>query len=297
LKVLPTAYLLKLISTSFYRAFSAEFPEKFTNQFPNESLLTCKDLLSIVCRRAVLPGQVAIVDRQSLESLPLWLPTTYNLENDLSNFVAYYRAREERGMDNLWICKPWNLARSLDITISSSLHCLLRLPETGPKLCSKYIEKPVLFQRDDVLDGSVKFDLRFIVMLKSVSPLRIGIYKRFWLRFANKSFSLNDLDVYDKHFTVMNYGQGPIHQMFCHDFIRHFERQNPGCTWEKVEQDLYGVIRDVFGAAVNRPPPEGLVHSPQSRAVYGLDFMLKWKPGEITGKLGIFWFSNSCLND
>ncbi|OQV21728.1 Tubulin--tyrosine ligase-like protein 12 [Hypsibius exemplaris] len=263
-----------------FLAFSEEFPDKFCNQFPNESILTCKDLLSIVCRRAVPAGQ-PIVNTETLDSLPLWLPTTYNLNNDLANFVAYFRAREARGLDNHWISKPWNLARSLDITISDSLNCHIRLSESGPKLVSKYIERPVLFHREDVPDGPVKFDIRFIVMLKSVQPLRVGIYKRFWLRFANKAFALDEFDVYDKHFTVMNYGQGEIHQKFCHIFIEQFDAQNEGSSWSKVEKEIYQAVREVFLAAVSEPSPKGLVHSPQSRAMYGLDFMLKWKDGAI----------------
>ncbi|XP_055342847.1 tubulin--tyrosine ligase-like protein 12 [Paramacrobiotus metropolitanus] len=258
-----------------FRGLSMEFPDKFVNQFPYESVVTVKDLLAIVCRRASEGKR--LVNPDTLQVSPQWLPATYNLDTDLPNFVAYFRAREERGLDNFWICKPWNLARSLDITISDELDCIVRLPETGPKLCCKYIENPVLFQRDDIPEGPVKFDLRFIAIVKSVSPLSVAVYKRFWLRFANKPFALDEFEVYDKHFTVMNYGQGVIHQMFCDRFIEKFEKQHPEQSWNCVEKDLYGVVREVFKAAASRDPPEGFGHSVQSRAVYGLDFMLAWK--------------------
>lgn len=48
---------------------------------------------------------------------------------------------------------------------------------------SKYIESPVLFLRDV---GSVKFDIRYIVLLRSVRPLRLFVYDVFWLRFSNR---------------------------------------------------------------------------------------------------------------
>lgn len=49
---------------------------------------------------------------------------------------------------------------------------------------SKYIESPVLFLREDV--GGVKFDIRYIVLLRSVRPLRLFVYDVFWLRFSNR---------------------------------------------------------------------------------------------------------------
>ena len=177
----------------------------------------------------------------------------------------------------------------MDMVISDNLSTIVRLPETGPKLCCKYIEEPVLFHRPDVLQGAVKFDLRFIVALHSVQPLRLAMYQHFWLRFANKAFSLSDFDVYDKHFTVMNYGQGPIHQMFCQDFVQQFNEQNSGHSWGDVQKDIYGIVRQVFEAATCQPPPAGIAVSPQSRGVYGLDFMLKWNqsPGKVHLDLAI----------
>lgn len=48
----------------------------------------------------------------------------------------------------------------------------------------KYVEDPVLIERDDV--GLVKFDLRFVVMLTSVCPLEVLVHKKFIVRVANK---------------------------------------------------------------------------------------------------------------
>ena len=49
------------------------------------------------------------------------------------------------------------------------------------QVVSKYI---VLFLREDV--GNVKFDIRYIVLLRSVRPLRLFAYDVFWLRFSNR---------------------------------------------------------------------------------------------------------------
>lgn len=48
----------------------------------------------------------------------------------------------------------------------------------------KYLEDPVLFNREEV--GMVKFDIRYMLMLRSVQPLHLYAYNVFWLRFANR---------------------------------------------------------------------------------------------------------------
>ena len=70
-------------------------------------------------------------------------------------------------------------------------------------LSVRYIEDPVLFDRPGL--GKVKFDIRYILLLQSVKPLKVFAYSKFWLRFANIPFDLTELDTYEKHYTVMNY--------------------------------------------------------------------------------------------
>lgn len=259
-----------------YKEFSLFHPRKFVNQFPFENVITIKDLLCIVCRRA---AKTSVTDRETLNSEPIWLPTTYNLKTELPKFVSYFQNREERNLDNHWICKPWNLARGLDTHITNNINYILRLALSGPKICQKYLHDPVLFNRPDC--GLVKFDIRFVVLLKSVKPLISYAYRNFFLRFANNVFELKNFDEYERHFTVMNYNESArLCRMLCHDFVREFELQYPNYEWKKVERNIFSMLHEVFVAATSKNPPCGIAHNPQSRALYAADIMLVWNKDE-----------------
>ena len=45
---------------------------------------------------------------------------------------------------------------------------------------------------------------------------QVAVYKRFWIRFGNKVFDLNNLDDYEKHFTVNNYNENFLLQVSIH---------------------------------------------------------------------------------
>ncbi|XP_064613317.1 tubulin--tyrosine ligase-like protein 12 [Liolophura sinensis] len=253
-----------------YQELSEDLPGVFVNQFPNENLVTIKDLLAIVARRA---GKKTGEDNSGRG--PKWLPITYNLQTELPKFVSLFQQQESQGLDNHWICKPWNLARGLDIHITDDINHIVRLPDTGPKVACKYVEDPVLFYRSGI--GQVKFDVRYIVMLASSSPLKLYVYKVFWLRFANKPFSLDNCDDYEKHFTVMNYREDAnLKQIHYDDFIPLFESQYPDYSWKSIESDIFSMFRELFEAAVSKPSPRGIPPSPQSRAMYAVDLLLKW---------------------
>lgn len=257
-----------------FKEFSQSSPNKFINQFPFEHVLTVKDLLSVVCRRKLCKG-VKTFDEDSLETYPPWLPTTFNLKTELPKFVSYFQQREEKGLDNLWICKPWNLARGLDMHITNNLNYILRLPFSGPKIAQKYLHNPVLFSRPEI--GRVKFDLRYVVLLKSVQPLEVYAYRHFFLRFANKPFELSNYHDYEKHFTVMNYNEAQLCKMLHSEFIVEFEKQYPTYSWAEVEKEIFDMLHEVFECATLKSPPCGIASSPQSRAVYAVDLMLDWQ--------------------
>uniref|UniRef100_A0A8C9G622 Tubulin tyrosine ligase like 12 n=1 Tax=Pavo cristatus TaxID=9049 RepID=A0A8C9G622_PAVCR len=232
---------------------SEERPEVMLNQFPCENLLTVKDCLASISRRAGGPDG------------PRWLPRTFNLQTELPQFICYFQQRERRGEDNHWICKPWNLARSLDTHITNSLNNIIRHRESSPKVVCKYIENPVLFHREDV--GMVKFDIRYVVLLRSVKPLKLYVYDVFWLRFSNRAFSLDDLDDYEKHFTVMNYAPGVT--------LKQVSQQSKIFPYLCVA-NIFKAFAELFQVASAKPAPLGICDYPSSRAIYAIDLMLKW---------------------
>ncbi|XP_069671690.1 tubulin--tyrosine ligase-like protein 12 [Periplaneta americana] len=260
-----------------YRELQQKDTSVFVNQFPFENVITIKDLLCIVSRRNANDSKNSEIG--SLETRPLWLPTTFNLKTELPKFVSYYQHREKEGLDNHWICKPWNLARGLDTHITNNLNYILRLPFTGPKIAQKYLEDPVLFKRAEC--GFVKFDIRYVILLKSVQPLVVYAYKNFFLRFSNKSFELRDFEDYEKHFTVMNYNEAALlYRKLCHEFVEDFEIQYPDHNWKDTERKIFDMLRELFVAATSKKPPRGIAHSPQSRALYAADIMLAWQTGK-----------------
>ncbi|VVC90566.1 unnamed protein product [Leptidea sinapis] len=254
-----------------YEQLSINSPNKFINQFPFEYVITIKDLLAIIARRCTSNK----TNDKIFETSPIWFPTTFNMKTELPNLVAYYMQRKKLQFDNHWICKPYNLARGLDTYITDNLDFLCRLPLTGPKIAQKYIENPVLFQRPNI--GAVKFDVRYVILLKSVNPTEVYIYNNFFLRFSNKAFELKDFEDYERHFTVMNYTEGvSLFRLLCEDFKTAWSEQYPSYDWTNIEKLIQDMFRELFIAATSKQPPLAIAKSPQSRALYAADIMLSW---------------------
>lgn len=256
-------------------------PNAFVNQFPFENVVTIKDLLAIVSRRSIEKHH----DPETLTTYPQWLPTTYNLKTELKEFVSYFQNREAKDLDNHWIIKPFNLARSLDTHITNNLSQIVRLSQTGPKIAQKYVENPVLFDRPDS-GGKVKFDVRYIILLTSVEPLVAHIYKNFFLRFSNIPFDMSEFDVYEKHFTVMNYGESLVlKHLKCEDFLNEWQDQYCDHPWKEIEVKICEMLKEVFVNATKEKPPCGIANNPQSRGLYAADIMLSWDDDKMQPKL------------
>jgi tubulin--tyrosine ligase-like protein 12 len=161
----------------------------------------------------------------------------------------------------------------------------LRLPESGSKIACKYISTPVLLKLPEIEGDGVKFDVRYVLLLRSIRPLKLYVHKIFWLRFANKSFSMEELDDYETHFTVMNYRANTnLRQMDCQSFINMYNEQHGqnGETWSIIEERVFQMFRELFHCATADEPPLGIGSCLSSRALYAADLML-----EISNKIKI----------
>jgi tubulin--tyrosine ligase-like protein 12 len=122
-----------------------------------------------------------------------------------------------------------------------------------------------------------KFTLRFIVVVKSVAPLEAFVYDVFWPQNALLPYATDQIDIYEKHFTVMNYTGVGMTKMTHEDFIPLFEGET-GRTWEEVRTNIYSVIKGSLLAAIYGTTPScRLLSSSQPDAVtmLGYDFILR----------------------
>ncbi|KAI9497822.1 tubulin-tyrosine ligase family-domain-containing protein [Zychaea mexicana] len=237
-------------------------PGQMVNQFRYENCLTYKQ-------------QFADLIQKTYGS-PAWIVPTYNLNTQLAEFVGHYLSDDgdenddQKHHENLWISKPWNFARGLEISVSRDLPKLIRQHDSPtPKIAQRYLVKPCLY-------NSKKFDLRYIVLVTSDGT--VNVYKMFWIRLANKKYNTDDLDDYEAQFTVMNYSNYQMTQLDYKSFIHNIEKQH-SIDWSKVQNDINGAIKDVFLAAASEQQPLGLIDnsaspSYESFGMYGVDVLL-----------------------
>ncbi|KAH0786767.1 tubulin--tyrosine ligase-like protein 12 [Histomonas meleagridis] len=194
-----------------------------------------------------------------------WLPKTFILcePEDVTGFLEYDRKLKSSSQSSAWIVKAFNQTRGTFMVVTESPSEVLRHASVGPRLTQRYIWNPLLI-------SGVKFDLRYIVLLKSVKPMELFAYKVFWPRLSPKKWALDDFDDYERHFTVMNY-RAPskvTHKTYV-DFIEMFENENKGIKWDTVQQKIYEAIRDLFKCGCQK-----MVATPYTKAMYGIDVMV-----------------------
>ena len=187
------------------------------------------------------------------------------MQTELAEIIGNYYYNQEHNLDNSWILKPINMSRSMDMTITNNLTQIIRSVETGPKICQKYIERPFVMNEK-------KFDLRFIILVKKLVPLELYFYsKMFWIRSANKPFSMDSstFDDYEVHFTVINYNTFGMQTIYNTDFINYLKEHN--IDWDIIYKKLKKQLEVVFLLAGKDCPQ---MINENSGAIYGLDAMI-----------------------
>ncbi|KAI8973286.1 tubulin-tyrosine ligase family-domain-containing protein [Mycotypha africana] len=246
-------------SSSDFKDWDAVKPHQIVNQIPNEQCITFKqNLAELICKTYGSPS---------------WFPRTYNLMTQLAEFVGdYLNCDKTSSENNLWITKPWNMARSLGLDVTRNLAQIIRQRDGSvPKIVQRYITNPCLY-------NGKKFDLRYIVLVRRTEPELVAcVYNMFWTRLANKKFSLDDLNDYERHFTVMNYSNYQMTQLDHKSFIFNLEKQH-GLKWDKIQKDINAAIKDILVAATSTEQPLGLAgenaKSSNTFSLYGFDVML-----------------------
>ena len=197
---------------------------------------------------------------------------SYDLEDQLPIFMGAYLDRQKKGLDNTWIVKPTNLARSIDTWVTNNLDLIVRLVETGPKIVQKYIDRPITFK-------GRKIDLRFVVLLKSLLPLQVYVCDEFYIRFSNNQFTMAESTFmkYETHFTVMNYGKD-MTNIRCKEFMEMFNEEYAprGIKFEDLLPKVHKAIQDVFVAFQTKfaKEIESLGSMDKARGLYGVDIMI-----------------------
>jgi len=183
------------------------------------------------------------------------------------------------------------------MSVTNSFDMIVRLPESGPKIACKYVSSPVLLKIPEIEDDGVKFDVRYVLLLRSIRPLKLYVHKIFWLRFANKPFTMKELDDYETHFTVMNYRPNAfLRQMNCQTFLSMYNEQHGqnDQSWSVVEQRIFQMFREAFQCATIEEPPLGIASCLASRALYAADLMLERIDNQIQPKLLEINFTPDC---
>jgi tubulin--tyrosine ligase-like protein 12 len=236
--------------------------KQFVNQFRNEHLFTIKAELARAVKNLNLPFTIETYDM--------------TVAADLAKFMLKYREYRDKGEENIWIVKPANLSRSLNMNVVIDENAVLKLTEIGPCIVSKYIAHPC------TITGR-KFDLRLYLIVathpRNVPKAQITTYMTddIVIRVANNPYSLDTLHDFEKHFTVMNYRNEEAPDqvkkiiMGRDEFIKLFNQEYDN-KWEQTQNKIRIAVKQLFDNLSDRIVTETI--DTYCAALYGIDVML-----------------------
>ena len=124
------------------------------------------------------------------------MPLTFILPKEYVSFLEIFSDLEDKeGKLNYWIMKPAAQSRGRGISLVNDIS---QVTYGEPMVMQRYIKNPLL------LNG-YKFDLRIYVLVTSVNPIEIFIYKEGFGRFSTAPFTLDPTDKANKYIHLTNY--------------------------------------------------------------------------------------------
>ena len=191
-----------------------------------------------------------------------------SLLNSLQQFLPQYKLN---GHKNIWILKPSNLSRGRGVTCVDSLEpieqSLTATNDTGV-IVQKYIENPLIINKR-------KFDIRQWVLVTSLNPLTIWMWKEPYLRFGAEDYVMDDLNNIYSHLTNNSIAKHSIQykneknfqedMWTCFDFEKNYGKQR----WEEIHEKIKNaIICSLYTIRTEIKQREN------SHELYGYDFMI-----------------------
>jgi tubulin polyglutamylase TTLL5 len=123
------------------------------------------------------------------------MPLTFILPKEYVGFLEIFSDFEDKeGKLNYWIMKPAAKSRGRGISLVNDLTAITY---GEPIVVQRYIKNPLLI-------NGYKFDLRIYVLVTSVNPLEVFLYREGFGRFSTMPFSLDPTDKSNKYIHLTN---------------------------------------------------------------------------------------------
>lgn len=143
-------------------------PYQKINHYPGSNELTRKDKMCM--------NMKSMADKYGKHNFG-FIPETFVLPEEFSEFYSVFLASKGA----LWIVKPSGSSQGRGIFLLENIH---DVPLDESCIISRYIKDPYLI-------NGLKFDLRIYVLVTSIQPLRLYVYKEGLTRFASEKYVNN----------------------------------------------------------------------------------------------------------
>ena len=175
------------------------------------------------------------------------------------------------GFRNIWIMKPSNLSRGRGVTCVDSLLPIeqsLSATNDSGLIVQKYIENPLIIDQR-------KFDIRQWVLVTSLNPLTIWMWKEPYLRFGAEDYKMDDLNNIYSHLTNNSIAKHSLQykkekkfegdMWTCFDFQKYLGADR----WKEIHEKIKNAIICSFYAS-----HQEIKQRENSHELYGYDFMI-----------------------